>query len=326
MIRFAASRAVQAILLILAVIVLNFLLVQLAPGDAASAIAGSQGGASEAQLAQIRTEFGLDQPVLVQLGSYLWQMLQGNLGYSFWLNAPVLELVLPRLGATLLLAVSGLLIGSFIGTLMGLFAAWKPRGVMSYFVTIAALFGFSAPAFWTGIMLVIIFAIWIPIFPTAGMQSIIPPDGFFNVAADVLWHLALPAITLGIIYVALYARTGRASMLEVLGSDYIRTAWAKGLRSRVVLFKHAFRNALIPLVTLAGLQVGSLLSSAILIEVVFNWPGIGRLALDSVTRRDTPVLLGILVVSAVLVIIANLITDVVYRIIDPRISIKREAT
>ncbi|PRZ41466.1 peptide/nickel transport system permease protein [Antricoccus suffuscus] len=326
MTRFIASRVLQAILLILAVIVLNFLLIHLAPGDAAGAIAGSQGGSSPAQMAQIRHDFGLDKPLLVQLGSYLWQVLHGNFGYSFWMNSSVMDLVLPRLGATLLLAVTGLLIGAFVGTLMGLYSAWKPRGIMSYVVTVVALVGFSAPAFWTGIMLVIIFAIWVPFFPTAGMQSIIVPDGALNVVGDVAWHLVLPAFTLGIIYIALYARTGRASMLEVLGSDYIRTAWAKGLRSRKVVFKHAFRNALIPLVTLAGLQVGSLISSAILIEVVFNWPGIGRLALDSVSRRDTPVLLGILAMSAVLVIVANLITDIVYRIIDPRISVKSEAS
>jgi peptide/nickel transport system permease protein len=315
------SRFGQAIMLLLAVAVLNFILIHLAPGDPATVIAGASGGTTQAQLETIRESYGLNEPLYVQLGSYLGKALSGDLGFSFYFGEPVTALIAERLWPTLLLAGTGMLIGLFIGTGLGVLAAIRPASVLSYIVTVLALVGFAAPVFWTAVLLILAFSIILPIFPTQGMNSIIVSDAFFPHALDTLSHLVLPATSLGLIYVALYSRTSRASMLEALSSDYIRTAWAKGLSGRVVVLKHALRNAVLPVVTLVGLQVGHLLSSVVLIEVVFSWPGLGSLLLESILRRDTPVMLGILMASAVLVIIANLLTDVAYRFIDPRISI-----
>jgi peptide/nickel transport system permease protein len=189
----------------------------------------------------------------------------------------------------------------------------------SHVVTLIALFGFSAPVFWTGIMLLITFSLWVPIFPVAGMQDVTIDGNWFERMLDVGRHLVLPVITLASVFLALYSRLCRASMLEVLGSDYIRTARAKGLSTREVVVKHALKNALNPVVTLAGLQFSAVVSGAVLVETVFSWPGLGTLALQSIIARDTPTILGILFFSALVVVVANLLTDLVLRMIDPRI-------
>jgi peptide/nickel transport system permease protein len=180
--------------------------------------------------------------------------------------------------------------------------------------------GFAAPVFWTGIMLVILFASIIPIMPISGMRSIDASGGGLKDALDVLHHLVLPALTLSLVYLAQYSRLSRSSMLDVLGSDFIRTARAKGLADRVVMYKHALRNALLPVVTVLGLQFGNVMAGAILVETVFNWPGLGRLAFDSVLRRDYPTILGVLLFSSIVVIVMNIVTDLAYRMIDPRIK------
>ena len=312
-------RIFYAVILILAVIVLNFILLHLAPGDPADVIAGEMGGATEELLAEIRRTYGLDQPWYVQLGVYLGKILTGDFGQSYFYNTPVAGLVFGRLGATLLLVVTALVFAIIIGTFLGVMAARKPTGLMSNLITVLALVGYSAPVFWTGLMLVIIFAWAIPIFPVANMYNVALEGGILVRILDVAHHLVLPAFTLGIIYIAIYSRLARASMLEVLGSDYIRTARAKGLSERVVVGKHALRNAILPVVTLAGLQFGQIISGAVLVETVFNWPGLGTLALEAIVGRDYPTILGILFLSATIVIIANLLTDMAYRVIDPRI-------
>jgi peptide/nickel transport system permease protein len=311
----------QAGLLLLAVLVLNFLLIHLAPGDPAEVIAGESGGADPVVMAAIREAYGLDQPVFVQLTQYLAQVLRGDMGYSYFFNEPVLGLVLQRMGATVLLAATALAIAVTFGTLLGVLAARKPNSLLSHLVTLLALAGFSAPVFWTAMLLVIAFAVMIPLFPVSGMRDIVAADGAWANLLDVGHHLVLPAFSLGVIYLAMYSRTARASMQEVLSSDYIRTARAKGLGERAIVGKHALRNAMLPVVTLMGLQVGSLISGAVLVEAVFDWPGLGTLALDSILRRDTPVLLGILAMTSVLVVVANLLTDLSYRFIDPRIRV-----
>ncbi len=315
-------RLVHAFLLILAVLVLNFLLIHIAPGDPAEVIAGEMGGATEEMLAQIRTAYGLDQPVIVQLGTYLGKALQGDLGQSFFYNAPVLELVSGRIGATILLVMTALLFAIFVGTLLGVIASHKPKGIVSGLVTLVSVIGYSAPIFWTGMMLVILFAWSIPIFPISGMYDITKGDDLWTRALDILHHLVLPALTLGIVYLAQYARLSRASMLEILGSDYIRTARAKGASEISVYGRHALRNAILPVVTIAGLQFGSVVSGAVLVETVFSWPGLGTLAFDSILARDYPTVLGILFFSSLLVIVANLLTDLVYRLVDPRIRME----
>ncbi|MEV8517800.1 ABC transporter permease [Dactylosporangium sp. NPDC051484] len=311
-------RLANAVALIVAVVLLNFLLIHLAPGDPAVVLAGEAGGTSPETLAAIRHTYGLDRPLPAQLLSYLGQVLHGDLGHSYYFDASVTSLIWQRLGPTLLLALSAMLFALMLGTVLGVTAARRPNGAYGSAITVLSVVGFAMPAFWLGSLLVLLFALRLGIFPTSGMESAIPQTGFARMV-DVGQHLVLPTVSLGLVYLALYSRTAKASMVDVLGSDYIRTARAKGVGPRGVTFKHAFRNALMPVVTVAGLQTGALLSGAVLVEIVFNWPGLGRLALDSILRRDTPVLLGILVVSSVVVIVANLLTDLAYRLIDPRI-------
>ncbi len=314
-----ARRLLHAFLLILAVLVLNFLLIHAAPGDPADVIAGEMGGATEEMMADIRKTYGLDKPIYVQLGVYLGRALQGDLGQSFFYNAPVLDLVLGRAGATILLVTTSLLFAIFVGTMLGVLASHKPKGIVSGLVTLVSVIGYSAPIFWTGLMLVILFAWVYPIFPISGMYDITKDTGFFGYILDVMHHLVLPSLTLGIVYLAQYARLTRASMLEILSSDYIRTARAKGVAETKVYGHHALRNAILPVVTIAGLQFGSIISGAVLVETVFSWPGLGTLAFDSILARDYPTVLGILFFSSLLVISANLLTDLVYRFVDPRI-------
>lgn len=313
------QRVGYAAILLFAVLVLNFALMHLAPGDIADTIAGDMGGADAEVMAEIRRSYGLDLPVWEQLIKYLGGVLHFDLGYSFYFNMPVVTLLLERVPATLLLVVAAQILAISVGVLLGVIAARQPNGMASHVVTLIALFGFSAPVFWTGIMLLITFSLWVPIFPVAGMQDVTIDGNWFERMLDVGRHLVLPVITLASVFLALYSRLCRASMLEVLGSDYIRTARAKGLSTREVVVKHALKNALNPVVTLAGLQFSAVVSGAVLVETVFSWPGLGTLALQSIIARDTPTILGILFFSALVVVVANLLTDLVLRMIDPRI-------
>ena len=321
MLRVLISRLLQGLALVLAVVVLNFVLVHAAPGDPVETIAGASGGMSPELMAQLRTQYGLDKPLPVQLGVYLSKVAQGDLGFSYFFNLPVSEMIVERLPATLLLVVSAVLFAFVVGTGLGVLSARKPNGVLSQFITVLSLVGFAAPIFWVGIMLVILFAsIW-PILPVAGMRSIDSSGGGgWADMVDVAQHLVLPAFTLSLVYLAQYSRLARSAMLDVLGSDFIRTARAKGLAEGVVLYKHALRNALLPVVTVLGLQFGNVLAGAILVETVFNWPGLGRLAFESVLRRDYPTILGVLLFSSIVVVVMNQVTDLAYRLIDPRIK------
>ncbi len=317
---FLSRRLAYGLLLMLGVVVLNFLLIRLAPGDPAVVIAGEMGGATEEMLESIREDYGLNKPVLTQLWIYISGVATGNLGESFFFNQPVSSLIAARVGPTILLVISAQIISIVLGVFLGVIAARKPNGVMSAFVSVFATIGYAVPVFWTGIMLIILFASAIPIFPVEGMQSVKLRDApFLTQALDVAHHLVLPAFTLAIIYLAQYARLSRASMLEVLGSDYIRTARAKGSPERSVLFKHALRNAALPILTVAGLQFGNLISGALLVETVFNWPGMGRLAFESILRRDYPTIMGVLFFASAMVVVANILTDISYRWADPRL-------
>jgi len=317
---FLSRRLAYGLLLMLGVVILNFLLIRLAPGDPAVVIAGEMGGATEEMLESIREDYGLNKPVLTQLWIYISGVATGNLGESFFFNQPVSSLIAARVGPTILLVISAQIISIVLGVFLGVIAARKPNGVMSAFVSVFATIGYAVPVFWTGIMLIILFASAIPIFPVEGMQSVKLRDApFLTQALDVAHHLVLPAFTLAIIYLAQYARLSRASMLEVLGSDYIRTARAKGSPERSVLFKHALRNAALPILTVAGLQFGNLISGALLVETVFNWPGMGRLAFESILRRDYPTIMGVLFFASAMVVVANILTDISYRWADPRL-------
>ncbi len=305
--------------LLLAVAVLNFSLIHMAPGDIVQTIVGEMGGASEETIAQLTKAYGLDKSFLDQLWIYVSRVATGDLGHSLYFNRPVLGLILDRVPATVLLVVTALSMAIVTGTFLGVMAARYPATWLGALVTIVALFGFSAPVFWSGLMLLLLFASVFELLPASGMYDVAQGATGFAYALDVAYHLILPAGTLALIYLALYSRLSRASMLEVLGSDYVRTARAKGLSENKVVFKHALRNAILPVVTIAGLQFSAMLAGAVLVETVFTWPSMGLLAFEAILRRDTQLILGILLLSALLVIVGNLLTDLAYRLIDPRI-------
>ena len=299
-------RILYAALLLLAVIVLNFTLIRLAPGDIVQTIAGQMGGMNEELMLELRHSFQLDKSIPEQLLIYIGKVAHGDLGYSYFFNQPVLDLILGR-----------------AGTLLGTLASRRLYGPFSHAVTVVTLIGWSMPVFWLGILLLIAFAWVFPVFPVSGMFTVGLEGGFWTRALDVGRHIALPMFTLSFIYIAQYALLARSVMVEVLGADYIRTARAKGLPERSVIWKHALRNAVLPVVTMAGLQMGYLLSGAIMVETVFSWPGLGQLAFESILRRDTPTILGILFFSTFMVIAANLLTDFACRLLDPRIRAER---
>jgi peptide/nickel transport system permease protein len=313
-------RVLRAVGLLLAVAVLNFSLIHLAPGDIVQTIVGEMGGADEATIAKLRASYGLDRPFHEQLLIYLKRVATGDLGTSAYFNKPVLGLIVDRIVPTVILVLAALTIALLVGVTLGVVSARYPRSWFAALINVVALFGFAAPVFWSGLLLLLSFAVILPVVPTGGMYNIAKGATGFRYVLDVLHHLVLPALTLALIYLALYTRLARSSMLEVMGSDYVRTARAKGLPERTVLFKHALRNALLPIVTIAGLQMSGMFAGAVLVETVFTWPGMGLLAYESILRRDNQLILGILLASALLVIVGNTLTDIVYRIVDPRIK------
>lgn len=318
--RIVSARVMHGVGLVLAVLILNFILINLAPGDPVQFLVGEAGGASDEFVAEITRLYGLDRPLHERLFRYLGRALQGDLGTSYYYNTSVIDLFLDRAGPTILLIVTATLSALVIGTTLGVLASLRPDSLFSAAVTIIGMVGYAAPAFWTGLLLLIVFASAIPIFPVQGMFTLGIEGNWFVRALDVAHHLVLPATTLAIIYIAQYSRLTRANMLEVLQSDYVRTAHAKGVSEPVVVFKHALRNAILPIITITGLHFGSLLSGAVLVETVFNWPGIGTLAFESILRRDYPTIMGLLFFSAIMVVIANLLTDLCYTWADPRIK------
>ena len=314
-----ATRIMYAGILLLAVIILNFGMMHLAPGDVADSISQSMGGADEEVLNEIRATYGLDRPFIVQLGSYIGKVIRFDLGYSFFYTQPVSQLIFQKLPATLLLVLTAQFVALIVGVFLGVYSAQRPNGLSSHFVSFFALFGYSAPVFWSGLLLLIGFSLHIQWFPVAGMRDVTIEGNFLEEAIDIIRHMVLPVITLASIFLALYSRLSRATMMEVLGSDYIRTAKSKGLTDREIIYKHALKNSLSPVITLAGLQFSAVVSGAILVESVFSWPGLGTLAFESIIERDTPTILGILFFSALVVIVGNLLTDLALRLVDPRV-------
>jgi peptide/nickel transport system permease protein len=316
---FISKRIVLMIPVILAIAALNFVLLHLAPGDAADIVAGSSGQGSAESVAQLRHAFGLDRPIVEQFFVYLFRLSTFDLGYSFIQNRPVIELIGDRLGATLILMLSSICIAVVLGLLLGILAAVRPRSWFDTFLSVVALAVYATPQFWLGLMLIVLFSVTFGILPSGGMHNIGSELGPMASVFDLMRHLVLPATTLGLFYVAVYARLMRTSMIEVMSLEYITTARSKGLSDLRIAFTHAARNALLPVVTLVGVQVGHLLGGSILVETVFGWPGLGRLVLDSLLQRDLNVLLGILFISSVVVVFANVMVDVVYGLLDPRL-------
>lgn len=323
LLRYLLWRLLQAVPVILGVTVMCFLMLQLAPGDLAEVLAGESGGASPGYIETLRARYGLDKPVLVQLVIYVKNVLFFDLGFSFRHNAEVAELLLERLVPTLLLMGSTLLLSVGVGALSGLFAAIWVRTWRDHIISIAAIIAYATPLFWVGLMLILVFSIWLDWFPTSGMENVVMFYEGWDRVVDIAHHLVLPVITLSLFYMALYARLMRATMLEQRGLDYVTTARAKGLTERQLTFRHVLRNALLPVVTVAGVQVGALLGGSVVVESVFAWPGLGQLAFEALFSRDFNLLLGIFFLSACLVVAVNIVIDIIYVILDPRITLAK---
>ena len=317
---FIIRRLVQVLPVVLAIATMNFVLLHLAPGDAADIIAGQSGHATPEFVAALRQEFGLDRPLYQQYVVFVAKLLSLDLGYSFVQQSTVASLIIDRLPATLLLMITAMVLAIGLGVVLGVTAARNRGSWTDSIVSIAALVVYATPVFWLGLMLIVLFSIVLGILPSGGMSDIREQNTGFAYVLDVLQHLILPATTLALFYVAIYTRLMRSSMLEVYSLDFIVTARAKGVSERSVAWRHAARNAILPVVTLAGLQFGHLLGGSILVETVFGWPGLGRLLFDSLLQRDLNLLLGILFVSSGVVVLANLVADLAYGFLDPRIT------
>lgn len=320
---FLIQRLVKAVIVVLGVVILNFLLIQLAPGDPASVLAGEAGAGDEQFIAQLRAQFGLDQPVYVQLWSYLQNILSGDLGYSYRNQVPVAQLILERLPATLLLTGSAFIFSLILGVVLGVLAAYKRGSFGDSLIMTGALIFYATPLFWVALMAVLVFSIHLDLLPPFDMETIGANYTGWARVVDIAHHLVLPTVTLGLFFTAVYTRLTRASMLEVMNLDFVKTARAKGVPKGRIIRRHVLRNAILPVFTFASVQAGQLVGGAVLTETVFAWPGIGRLMFDALMQRDYPVLLGVFLVTAIVVVLVNLVTDLLYRFVDPRIETAR---
>ena len=315
MLRFVIRRLLGAIPLLLGVSILSFIFMQLAPGGP-DVMFARNGRMTEQQLENIRRNMGLDQPVYVQLYRWLLNLAQGDLGMSYTQYRPVTHAIWDVFPNTLLLMAAGLALGLFFSLTFGILAARKQYGIFDNLTSFVSYFGLAMPVFWFGLMLQLLFAVKLGWLPSAGKQS---PEG--GDVLDTLQHLILPAFTIAIGSIAGWSRYVRSAVLEAMAQDFVRTARAKGLRERSVMLGHALRTALIPFVTVVGIDVPLYLTGAVLVETVFSWPGMGRLFFDALTTRDYPILMGVLFVGAVLIVLGNLIADVLYAVVDPRIKL-----
>jgi peptide/nickel transport system permease protein len=311
-IQYIAQRLLTAIVVLLGVTFAVFLIIQMVPGDPARVILGVQ--ANEEDLAALRERLGLNEPFLVQYGNWLVNAVQGDLGKSLITGQEVTPQITHRLPATLQLAAAALLIGLIIAIPAGIISALKPGSMIDVVASVTSQIGVAIPDFWLGIMLILLFSLTLGWLPARGYTPI--QEDF----SDWLRHIILPAVTLGIISGAVQTRFVRSAMLEVLGENYIRTGRAKGLPERRVIMGHALPNAMITIVTIIGLQITALLSAVVVVEVVYGWPGLGRLALDAVLDRDYPLLQGTVLIMAILLTMVNLGVDLLYFVIDPRIE------
>ena len=320
MLWYVARRLAGTVGLLVAVVVITFGLIALAPGDAAQVLAGQAGDAQ--YLAELRGQLGLDRSLGYQIGSYLLAVARGDLGFSIVQGQPVLDVITGRLGATLLLGGTSLTIAVLGGVYLGVVAAAQRGSRLDTGISLASLIGYSMPVFWLGQLLVALLAVRLDLLPAGGMTSAGEQLGAFERVLDVLRHLILPAATLSVLLMALVVRTTRAAMLDVLEEEYVTAARGRGIREGAVLFRHALRNALRPVITVVTAELGVLLSMMVLIEAVFSWPGLGTLLLDSVLSRDTPTLVGLLLFSSFLVAGANLLGDLLYMWVDPRVRLR----
>jgi peptide/nickel transport system permease protein len=318
---FLLRRIAQALPTLLGVVLVNFCLIHLAPGDAVDVLAGEAGAASPEHLARLRQQFGLDASLPVQLAQYLMRLAQLDLGYSFRNQAPVLDLILGRVPATLLLMGVSFTAALGLGIATGVVASRQVGRPADALISVATLLVYATPIFWVGLMMIVVFSVKLGWLPGSGFETIASGYTGITRALDIARHTIMPALALSLFYMAFYTRLMRASMLQVAGEDFARTARAKGLSERRVSYRHVFPNALLPVVTMAGVQVGAILGGSVLVESVFGWPGLGRLAFEAVLNRDKNLLLGLLLASSALVVVANIVVDLVYGLLDPRVDV-----
>ncbi len=311
--RYLARRLLLLVPVLVGVSIIIFMVLHLAPGDPAEIMLGSQ--ASQQDLARLRADLGLDEPLYVQYVRWIGLVARGDLGRSIWMKRPVLAEVLGRFKATLILTGAALLLSTVGGIALGIASATRPNSLLDRLSAVASLFGASMPVFWLGIVLMVVFALWLGWLPASGMFSPYGGGG----PGDLLAHLVLPAVTLAAASVTIIARLTRSTMLETLGQDYIRTARAKGVVERAVVLRHGLKNALIPIVTVVGVQAGYLLGGAVLTETVFAWPGVGTLMVQGILARDFPLVQGCVLVVALSFVLINLAVDLLYVWLDPRI-------
>lgn len=319
-----ARRLASSVAIVFAVVTLTFFVIRLAPGD--PFIPTSDHPMDPAVKASLRARYGLDSSIVIQYRRYLQALATGYLGESFTHGRPVGQLLARVLPNTLLLAGAALILDFLLGVTIGVFQAMRARSATDVALGTGTLFLASVPTFWLGMILVIVFAQWLHWFPPGGMHDpVLATSAGLTRALDTLWHLVLPAATLGVVGASTTARYQRAAALDAKAHDYVRTARAKGLGERAVMAKHVLRNALLPTVTLFGLSFPFLLTGAVLIETLFAWPGMGRLAADAILHRDYPVVSGTLLVASVMVVLGTLIADILTSVVDPRVRLREHA-
>ena len=315
------TRIAQGLLALMLIATVNFLLIRAAPGDPVSVMAG-EAGASDAQyVAQLRREFGLDKPLSTQLSTYLGRVATLDLGYSYRQQQPVLKLIAERLPATLVLTGSAFALSLLFGVVLGAMASKRVGSWLDSAITVVALVFYAMPLYWLAMMAVLVFTVQLDWLPGFGFFTVGSDATGLARAWDIAQHLVMPSLTLALFYMAVYARMTRASMLEVAQMDFVKTARAKGVHPGRIQRSHILRNALLPVVTLAGIQAGGMIGGAVLTETVFAWPGIGRLMFDALLQRDYNLLLGCFLVTAAVAVLFNLLTDLVYTLVDPRIEL-----
>lgn len=310
--RYIVKRVIDIIPTLFIVAIIVFTVTRIIPGDPAATILGPQAGVAEIE--QMRIEMGLDQSYIEQFISFIGDLLRGDLGYSYAYQMDVNQLIFERFPNTILLTVAALIIALLIGIPAGIYSAYHKDSWIDYLITTLSLVGVSMPVFWLGVMLVLLFSVNFGILPATGM-------GYLDQGLDVfLSHLILPSVTLATIPMANFARITRSSMLDVLNEDYIRTARAKGLKENIVIWKHALKNALNPILSVLGMQVAGLLGGSVVTESIFAWPGMGSLVIDAINRRDFGVVQGVVIFIAFIYVIVNLLIDISYKVVNPKIS------
>jgi len=320
---FIGRRVAVTVAVVFTVVALSFLIIKLAPGDPALLLAGA--GVNPQYLQVVRAEYGLDLPLWQQFFIYLQTALSGNLGFSITYTQPVLTVILSRLAPTVVLVLAGGALSIGFGILLGFVSASRPNSVTDEVIAVSTSILYAIPVFWLGLIMIFTFSIQFKLFPTGGMTSLIISSDPLSAISDVAWHAFLPVVTIGVVFLAFYASMTRAGLLEALSANFTAYARAKGASDRRVLYRHALRNSLLPIISLAGTQISLMVGALVLVENIFSWPGLGTLIVQAFLHRDYPLTTGLLIFSAVTVAFSNLFADVLYAVVDPRVRRTVEA-